>query len=115
MIRLFRPDIIVQFADIVAIEESSFRYRGASPSSSVYKGHFLTIKTNSNVFKTSTLNEPNFVLLRDQLKMEFGSKVKLSEQFHPDTVNWLLLSFILGPISFLLVVIIEKLYPLAFG
>jgi len=107
--RLFRPDLIFSFSEIETVEETDFRYRGESPSSNVYKGHFLTIKTKTKKVKTSSLNEPDYLSIRENLKRELGQKVKLTEKFQRDKLNWFLLAVMTIPTIYLLTQIIEKI------
>lgn len=107
--RLFRPDLIFLFSDIETVEETDFRYRGESQFSTVYKGHFLTIKTKTKKVKTSSLNEPDYLSIRENLKRELGQKVKLTEKFQRDRLNWLLLAVMTIPTIYLLTQIIEKI------
>ena len=107
--RLFRPDLIFSFSEIEKIEETDFRYRGESFSSSVYKGHFLTIKTKTKKIRTSSLNEPDYLSIRESLKRVLGQKVKLTEKFKRDRMNWFLLAVMIIPTIYLLIQIIEKI------
>ena len=107
--RLLRPDLVIPLSEIEIIEETDFRYRGESNSSNVYKGNYLTIRTKAKVIKTTSLNEPDYEILRDKLKTELGQKVKLTEKFNGDRLNWFLLAVMTIPTIYLLTQIIEKM------
>ncbi len=107
--RLLRPDLVIPLSEIEIIEESEFRYRGERNSSNVYKGHYLTIRTKTKVIKTTSLNEPDYKILRDKLKTELGQKVILTEKFKGDRLNWFLLAVMTIPTIYLLTQIIEKM------
>jgi len=107
--RLVLPDIELSFQEIEEIEETDFRYTGASSTSTVYKGYHLTIKTSDRKIKTSSLNEPDYNLLRETLKMRLGHKVKLTGDYRGETLNWFLLAIMLIPSIYLVIKIIEKI------
>mgnify|MGYP001045476546 CR=1 FL=1 len=107
--RLFRRDLVLSFTEIEQIEETDFRYRGESFSSNIYKGHYLTIKTESKKVRTTSLNEPDYENLRESLKKELGQKVKLTEKYHRDRLNWFLLATMTIPTIYLWTQIIEKM------
>lgn len=107
--RLFRSDLVLEFSEIVSIEETSFRYRGEMSSHTVYKGHFLIIRTKGMKVRTSSLNEPDYLKIREQLKESLGTKVQLEERFQADRIDWLSLAIITVPTFYLVSEIIKKL------
>jgi hypothetical protein len=101
--RLFRPDLILPFSEIDSIEENTFYYRGQSPSSIAYTGHFLTVKTKTKKYRVSSLNEPEYGSIRQILKNKLGKKVLLLGEFHAGRLNWFVLGIMIIPIIYLIV------------
>ncbi|AEV31346.1 hypothetical protein Oweho_0325 [Owenweeksia hongkongensis DSM 17368] len=100
--RLYRADRKFHFSEIENIKEGTFRYRGSSPTSNLYEGYFLTIKTKSQKIRTTSLNEPEYKQLRKNLKARLQKKVKLDEKYRGDNLNQFLLIIICLPGIYLL-------------
>lgn len=103
------PDILIQKDEIIEIEESRFRYRGARNSQTVYNGYYLNFRIPNKNYVTSSLNEPDYNSLRKTIHRTFGEIVKLDKDYKGASINWLYVSIMLVPAGYMLVEIIKRI------
>lgn len=107
--RLLIKNILILNEEIVKIEEVPFYFRGSTYSSKVYEGVYLVFKTKNKSIKTSSLNEPDYLFIRNSLKKRFKTKFILSNSDIYSGVSYFYLMLMMLPGLYLLLKVIQKL------
>ena len=102
---ILRSNKIILIENVTSVEESTFYYGGTK--SKLYEGYILEIVTGKRKFKTTSLNEKEYTLLRNNLKKQLKGKVRLLEHNKAENISWIYLVIMNIPTTYLIYKIIN--------